>query len=150
MFLPSLPEKPEKLRLSIHDMQTCLYFQLAVLVPGPLKIKLRVFASFYWNLWDAVAIVWFTIGVILRFNPSTLNASRIVYTLNIVFFYIRILGILSVNKALGAYSKIIGKLVSVWVWYFFFGLRGIWFLRSVLINFNFAWNKTLFNTYSVW
>lgn len=120
MFLPSLPEKPEKLRLSIHDMQTCLYFQLAVLVPGPLKIKLRVFASFYWNLWDAVAIVWFTIGVILRFNPSTLNASRIVYTLNIVFFYIRILGILSVNKALGAYSKIIGKLVSVWVWYFFF------------------------------
>lgn len=86
--------------------------ELAVLVPGPLKIKLRVFASFYWNLWDALAIVWFTIGVILRFNPSTLKASRIVYTLNIVFFYIRILGILSVNKALGAYSKIIGKLLK--------------------------------------
>lgn len=112
-LLPSLPEEPKKLRLSIHDRLA--FFQLAVLVPGPLKIKLRVFASFYWNLWDAVAIVWFTIGVILRFNPSTLNASRIVYTLNIVFFYIRILGILSVNKALGAYSKIIGKLVSVWV-----------------------------------
>lgn len=135
------------MRLSIHDRLA--FFQLAVLVPGPLKIKLRVFASFYWNLWDAVAIVWFTIGVILRFNPSTLNASRIVYTLNIVFFYIRILGILSVNKALGAYSKIIGKLVSVRMW-FFFCLRGIWVLRSVLINFNFAWNKTLFNTYSVW
>ena len=82
------------------------------MVPGPLKIKLRVFASFYWNLWDVVAIIWFVVGVVLRFNPSTLKASRIVYTLNITFFYIRILGILSVNKALGAYSKIIGKLVS--------------------------------------
>lgn len=112
-----------KLLYVYYEFLTCIYMnyqilyaissQLAVLVPGPLKIKLRVFASFYWNLWDAVAIVWFTIGVILRFNPSTLKASRIVYTLNIVFFYIRILGILSVNKALGAYSKIIGKLVSV-------------------------------------
>lgn len=86
--------------------------ELFILVPGPLKIKLRVFASFYWNIWDMVAIVWFAVGVGLRFNSPTLRASRIVYTLNIVFFYIRILGILSVNKDLGAYSKIIGKLLK--------------------------------------
>lgn len=75
-------------------------------------MKLRVFASFYWNLWDVAAIAWFSIGVVLRFYPPTLRASRIVYAMNIVFFNIRILGILSVNQALGAYSKIIGKLVS--------------------------------------
>lgn len=74
-----------------------------------------MFVSFYWNLWDVVVIVWFIIGVILRFNFFILNVLWIVYMLNIVFFYIRILGILFVNKVLGVYFKIIGKLVSVWV-----------------------------------
>ncbi|XP_056001380.1 transient receptor potential cation channel subfamily M member 1-like isoform X2 [Ostrea edulis] len=86
--------------------------ELLTLVRGPLKMKLRVFASFYWNLWDVAAIAWFSIGVVLRFYPPTLRASRIVYAMNIVFFNIRILGILSVNQALGAYSKIIGKLLK--------------------------------------
>lgn len=44
---------------------------------------------------------------------ETRKAARIIYTLNIVFFYIRILEILSVNQYLGPYVKIIGKLVSI-------------------------------------
>ncbi|XP_078341177.1 transient receptor potential cation channel subfamily M member 3-like [Crassostrea virginica] len=107
---PAWPEVFVMVYLLSFTAEKCR--ELALLVPGPLKIKLRVFASFYWNLWDVVAIIWFVVGVVLRFNPSTLKASRIVYTLNITFFYIRILGILSVNKALGAYSKIIGKLLK--------------------------------------
>lgn len=42
---------------------------------------------------------------------ETRQAARIIYTLNIVFFYIRILEILSVNQYLGPYVKIIGKLL---------------------------------------
>ena len=53
----------------------------------------------------------FFTAVGLRFHDETRKAARIVYTLNIVFFYIRILEILSVNKYLGPYVKIIGKLV---------------------------------------
>ncbi|KAK3097474.1 hypothetical protein FSP39_009961, partial [Pinctada imbricata] len=79
--------------------------------PVRFRYKLKVFSSQYWNIWDSFAIITFFIAVGLRFHDDTRKAARIVYTLNIVFWYIRILEILTVNKYLGPYLKIIGKLL---------------------------------------
>lgn len=92
----------------------CVSSILQIVASEPVKIslKLRVFFSQYWNIWDLVAILMFSTAVGLRMHNETRQAARIIYTLNIVFFYIRILEILSVNQYLGPYVKIIGKLVS--------------------------------------
>lgn len=101
----------------------CFSFILQIVASEPVKIslKLRVFFSQYWNIWDLVAILMFFSAVGLRMYDETRQAARIIYTLNIVFFYIRILEILSVNQYLGPYVKIIGKLVSeeTFVYYYF-------------------------------
>lgn len=79
--------------------------------PAQLLMKLRVYMANIWNIWDTCAILFFTLGVGLRFNASTLQASRIIYIVDVVLWYIRILEVLSVNKYLGPYLKIIGKLL---------------------------------------
>lgn len=85
--------------------------QIVASEPVKISLKLRVFFSQYWNIWDLVAILMFSTAVGLRMYNETRQAARIIYTLNIVFFYIRILEILSVNQYLGPYVKIIGKLL---------------------------------------
>ena len=113
--------------------------------PVKISLKLRVFFSQYWNIWDMVAILMFSTAVGLRMYDETRKAARILYTLNIVFFYIRILEILSVNQYLGPYVKIIGKLVSygvkigkivfcLFVFYTLFFLGGGWMILEKSIK----------------
>ncbi|KAL3865684.1 hypothetical protein ACJMK2_043048, partial [Sinanodonta woodiana] len=73
--------------------------------------KVQVFFSDLWNLWDTIAILLFSSGAVLRVDPGMYKATRVIYAVNIVFWYMRMLEILSVNKYLGPYVKIIGKLV---------------------------------------
>lgn len=40
--------------------------------PAQLLMKLRVYMANIWNIWDTCAILFFTLGVGLRFNASTL------------------------------------------------------------------------------
>nr|QHX41567.1 transient receptor potential cation channel subfamily M member 3-like [Octopus vulgaris] len=79
--------------------------------PVQLLMKLRVYLANIWNIWDTCAILFFSLGVCLRFNKDTLQASRLVYIVDVVLWYIRILEVLSVNKYLGPYLKIICKLL---------------------------------------
>ncbi|GAB1601203.1 transient receptor potential cation channel subfamily M member 3 isoform X4 [Argonauta hians] len=79
--------------------------------PVQLLMKLRVYLANIWNIWDTCAILFFTLGVILRFNAGTLQASRLIYIVDVVLWFIRILEVLSVNKYLGPYLKIICKLL---------------------------------------
>ncbi|VDI37874.1 transient receptor potential cation channel subfamily M member 3 [Mytilus galloprovincialis] len=85
--------------------------QVIAAEPARFLMKLRVHYSQLWNVWDSIAIWFFMIGVGLRFHPYTLLSSRVVYTVNIVLWIMRILEILSVNKYLGPYLKIISKLL---------------------------------------
>ena len=87
--------------------------QIIAAEPVRLWVKIKVHYSQLWNIWDSTAILFFSLGVGLRFFKATLQASRIVYTVNIVLWIMRILEILSVNKYIGPYLKIIGKLVSL-------------------------------------
>lgn len=91
----------------------CL-LQVIAAEPVQLLMKLRVYLANIWNIWDTCAILFFSLGVCLRFNADTLQASRLVYIVDVVLWYIRILEVLSVNKYLGPYLKIICKLVSIW------------------------------------
>lgn len=72
------------------------------------------FAVWAWNMWnpcDAAAIIFFVIGLTLRFRPNTMDVGRVIYCLDSIYWYLRILNILGVNKYLGQYTQ--QKLISL-------------------------------------
>ncbi|RUS83212.1 hypothetical protein EGW08_009023 [Elysia chlorotica] len=85
--------------------------QIVASEPTKISMKLRVYISQLWNILDTLGISLFTVGFVLRFIPSTLRDAQLIFTVDIIFWNIRILEILSVNKYLGPYVKIIGKLL---------------------------------------
>lgn len=62
------------------------------------------FAVWSWNMWnpcDAAAIIFYLIGLSLRMKPSSMSIGRVIFCVDIVYWYLRILNILGVNKYLG-------------------------------------------------
>ena len=98
-------------------VQLCEYnnFSLVrqILASEPKKFgqKIIVYFTEFWNIIDTVAVVLFAIGLPLRFS-SFQSEGRVFICVDIVFWYIRILDIFSVNKYLGPYVMMIGKMVS--------------------------------------
>ncbi|XP_077989060.1 transient receptor potential cation channel subfamily M member 3-like [Glandiceps talaboti] len=78
---------------------------------GSFGTKLKVFYNDYWNIVDTLAIAFFIAGVVLRFIPTTLAQSKVVYCVAIIFWYIRLLDLFSVNKYLGPYVTMMSKMV---------------------------------------
>ncbi|XP_072167495.1 transient receptor potential cation channel subfamily M member 3-like [Diadema setosum] len=72
----------------------------------------RMWASDRWNLWDLVGIITFSIGFVLRLWERNLDLGRVFYTLDIMVWYVRILDILSVNKLMGPYVNMIGRMMN--------------------------------------
>lgn len=54
-----------------------------------------------WNPCDALAIIFFLIGLSLRFQPAHMAVGRVIYCVDSIYWYLRILNILGVNKYLG-------------------------------------------------
>lgn len=54
-----------------------------------------------WNPFDAVAIIFFVIGLTFRFRENTMDIGRVIYCVDSIYWYLRILNILGVNKYLG-------------------------------------------------
>lgn len=81
--------------------------------PGKLKQKINVWLEDYWNITDLVAISVFLLGLLLRLqNEPSMGYGRVIYCVDIIFWYIRVLDIFGVNKYLGPYVMMIGKMVS--------------------------------------
>lgn len=81
--------------------------------PGKLKQKINVWLEDYWNITDLVAISVFLLGLLLRLqNQPSMGYGRVIYCVDIIFWYIRVLDIFGVNKYLGPYVMMIGKMVS--------------------------------------
>eukprot|EP00079_Xenopus_tropicalis_P022916 XP_012814943.1 PREDICTED: transient receptor potential cation channel subfamily M member 7-like isoform X2 [Xenopus tropicalis] len=91
---------------------------------GKLTQKLRVWFSSYLNINDAIAIITFLVGFGLRFGGRDFMldsdyheddyifiAGRLIYCLNTIFWFIRLLDILSVNQEAGPYVLMVGKMV---------------------------------------
>lgn len=55
-----------------------------------------------WNPCDGVAIITFIIGAGLRFQDNLMDYGRVIYCVNSIYWYLRILNILGVNKYLGS------------------------------------------------
>lgn len=87
--------------------------------PGKLKQKINVWLEEYWNITDLVAISTFLLGLLLRLQPEPyMGYGRVIYCVDIIFWYIRVLDIFGVNKYLGPYVMMIGKMVRkrlLWV-----------------------------------
>lgn len=85
--------------------------------PGKLSQKIKVWLQEYWNITDLVAISVFLIGAVLRLqNPPYMGYGRVIYCVDIIFWYIRVLDIFGVNKYLGPYVMMIGKMVGKCRW----------------------------------
>ncbi|XP_051836602.1 transient receptor potential cation channel subfamily M member 7 isoform X1 [Antechinus flavipes] len=86
---------------------------------GKISQKIKVWFSDYFNISDTIAIVTFFIGFGLRFgarwkfgNDKIFVAGRLIYCLNIIFWYVRLLDFLAVNQQAGPYVMMIGKMVA--------------------------------------
>ncbi|XP_061577797.1 transient receptor potential cation channel subfamily M member 1-like isoform X2 [Cololabis saira] len=86
--------------------------QILMSEPGKLKQKISVWMEDYWNITDLVAIATFLLAVMLRLQPEPyMGYGRVIYCIDIIFWYIRVLDIFGVNKYLGPYVMMIGKMM---------------------------------------
>ncbi|XP_060891382.1 transient receptor potential cation channel subfamily M member 1 isoform X2 [Labrus mixtus] len=86
--------------------------QILMSEPGKLKQKISVWLEEYWNITDMVAIITFLLGMMLRLQHEPyLGYGRVIYCIDIIFWYIRVLDIFGVNKYLGPYVMMIGKMM---------------------------------------
>ena len=76
--------------------------------------KLKDWSASVWNLLDSVAILFFYVGLFLRFqsNPNTVLIGHSIYAIDAMLWIIRLLDIFSVNRYLGPYVVMIGRMVS--------------------------------------
>ncbi|XP_077416674.1 transient receptor potential cation channel subfamily M member 3 isoform X5 [Vanacampus margaritifer] len=80
--------------------------------PGKLLQKVKVWLQEYWNITDLMAILIFSVGMVLRLQePPLMSYGRVIYCINIIYWYIRLLDIFGVNKYLGPYVMMIGKMM---------------------------------------
>ncbi|XP_066567246.1 transient receptor potential cation channel subfamily M member 6 isoform X1 [Amia ocellicauda] len=81
--------------------------------PGKLSKKINVWFSEYWNITDVLAIVLFVIGFALRWKDQPLQTlGRIIYCLDIIFWYVRLLDLFAVNQHAGPYLTMIAKMTK--------------------------------------
>uniref|UniRef100_A0AAQ4PJX8 Transient receptor potential cation channel, subfamily M, member 1b n=1 Tax=Gasterosteus aculeatus aculeatus TaxID=481459 RepID=A0AAQ4PJX8_GASAC len=86
--------------------------QILMSEPGKLKQKISVWLEEYWNITDLAAICTFLLGLMLRLQHEPyMGYGRVIYCIDIIFWYIRVLDIFGVNKYLGPYVMMIGKMM---------------------------------------
>uniref|UniRef100_A0AAY4EE23 Transient receptor potential cation channel subfamily M member 1 n=1 Tax=Denticeps clupeoides TaxID=299321 RepID=A0AAY4EE23_9TELE len=85
--------------------------QILMSEPGKLKQKISVWMEEYWNITDMAAIFTFLLGLMLRLHETYMGYGRVIYCVDIIFWYIRVLDIFGVNKYLGPYVMMIGKMM---------------------------------------
>uniref|UniRef100_A0A8C8DZK4 Transient receptor potential cation channel, subfamily M, member 1a n=1 Tax=Oryzias sinensis TaxID=183150 RepID=A0A8C8DZK4_9TELE len=86
--------------------------QILMSEPGKLRQKFIVWLEDYWNITDLVAISAFLLGLLLRVQREPyMGYGRVIYCVDIIFWYIRVLDIFGVNKYLGPYVMMIGKMM---------------------------------------
>ncbi|NWS69098.1 TRPM6 protein, partial [Crotophaga sulcirostris] len=81
--------------------------------PGKFRQKVKVWIYEYWNFTDSIAIILFMMGFGLRWcNPPVQTAGRLLYCLDIIFWYARLLDLFAVNQHAGPYLTMIGKMTA--------------------------------------
>ncbi|XP_011703742.1 PREDICTED: transient receptor potential cation channel trpm isoform X2 [Wasmannia auropunctata] len=91
--------------------------EIAISEPATLSHKFSVWAWNMWNPCDAAAIIFFQIGLALRLRHSTLDVGRVIYCVDCIYWYLRILNILGVNKYFGPLVTMMGKMVKNMIYF---------------------------------
>ncbi|XP_071952061.1 transient receptor potential cation channel subfamily M member 3-like [Antedon mediterranea] len=79
--------------------------------PSKVLQKVEVWYEDYWNIHDSVAILLFLLGFGFRMNKPTLQVGRVIYSADVVFWYLKFLDILSINIYLGPFVTMMGKMM---------------------------------------
>ena len=85
-----------------------------IICSEPVKLS-KKFAVWTWNMWnpfDAIGILIHFIGFGLRLSPSQMDYGRILYCVDSVYWYLRIFGIINVNKSFGPLVTMMGKMIK--------------------------------------
>ncbi|MBN3297853.1 TRPM3 protein, partial [Amia calva] len=98
--------------ISLVLILLCVCSVILMSEPGKLLQKVKVWLQEYWNITDLMAILIFSVGMVLRLqDPPFMSYGRVIYCVNIIYWYIRLLDIFGVNKYLGPYVMMIGKMM---------------------------------------
>ncbi|NXF39770.1 TRPM6 protein, partial [Nyctibius bracteatus] len=111
-----------ELRPSVQEWLVIIYIfstaiekvrEVFISEPGKFCQKVKVWIYEYWNFTDSVAIILFMIGFGLRWSdPPVQTAGRLLYCLDIIFWYARLLDLFAVNQHAGPYLTMIGKMTA--------------------------------------
>ncbi|XP_028167979.1 transient receptor potential cation channel trpm-like isoform X9 [Ostrinia furnacalis] len=85
--------------------------------PVAIRHKFSVWAWNMWNTYDAGFIIFFLVGLSLRLRASSMDVGRVIYCVDIIYWYLRILNILGVNKYLGPLVTMMGKMVKNMIYF---------------------------------
>ncbi|XP_053336833.1 transient receptor potential cation channel subfamily M member 6 isoform X1 [Clarias gariepinus] len=81
--------------------------------PRQFKKKLKMWFSEYWNMNDFVAIILFFMGMALRWFTGLIHTTgRIIYCLDIIFWFVRLLDLLAINQKAGPYLTMISNMLK--------------------------------------
>ncbi|XP_048483560.1 transient receptor potential cation channel trpm isoform X6 [Plutella xylostella] len=112
---PSLPEI-----YSICYILTFLCEKIREIItsePVAIRHKFSVWAWNMWNTYDAGFIIFFLVGLTLRMRSGSMETGRVIYCVDIIYWYLRILNILGVNKYLGPLVTMMGKMVKNMIYF---------------------------------
>ncbi|PZC87367.1 hypothetical protein B5X24_HaOG201603 [Helicoverpa armigera] len=85
--------------------------------PVAIRHKFSVWAWNLWNTYDAGFIIFFLVGLTLRLRSVSMDVGRVIYCVDIIYWYLRILNILGVNKYLGPLVTMMGKMVKNMIYF---------------------------------
>ncbi|KAM8802610.1 transient receptor potential cation channel subfamily M member 6 [Rhynchonycteris naso] len=81
--------------------------------PEKFTQKVKVWISEYWNLMETVATSLFLVGFGLRWgDPPFHTAGRLIYCIDIIFWFSRLLDFFAVNQHAGPYVTMIAKMTA--------------------------------------
>ncbi|KAF4025434.1 hypothetical protein G4228_017472 [Cervus hanglu yarkandensis] len=87
--------------------------EVCISEPGKFTQKVKVWISEYWNLMETVAIGLFLVGFGFRWgDPPFYTAGRLIYCINIIFWFSRLLDFFAVNQHAGPYVTMIAKMTA--------------------------------------
>ncbi|KAG8512994.1 Transient receptor potential cation channel subfamily M member 6, partial [Galemys pyrenaicus] len=87
--------------------------EVCISEPGKFTQKVKVWISEYWNLMETLAIGLFSVGFGLRLgDPPFHTAGRLIYCIDIIFWFSRLLDFFAVNQHAGQYVTMIAKMTA--------------------------------------
>ncbi|XP_071516413.1 transient receptor potential cation channel trpm isoform X2 [Panulirus ornatus] len=116
VVLVRLPKQPEWMEWYVVAYISTLILEkireILSTEPVELKQKIAVWSDKLWNVCDMIFAVLFMAALPLRFQEQTMQTGRVIYCVDIIYWYLRVLEILSANKYLGPLVMMMGKMIK--------------------------------------